>query len=137
MWKPTQAGAQAAAFPQPMPVGSPAGATGSQSESVSAQPTQATMTAYVAAVDKFSKAATAFMQHVELLNQARAAYQQAIAASAELRGILNTGDETLRGFMNQLEQAVNEQASRQVVEKKKPEPAKVEPIKASGDSSFL
>jgi len=105
MWKPTQAGAQATAFPQP------------------AQP--------------FSKAATAFMQHVELLNQARAAYQQAIAASAELRGILNTGDETLRGFMNQLEQAVNEQANRQVSEKKKPEPAKVEPIKASGDSTFL
>jgi exonuclease VII small subunit len=137
MWKPTQAGAQAAAFPQPTPAGSPNGPTGSQSASVSAQPTQATMAAYVAAVDRFSKAATAFMQHVELLNQARAAYQQAIASSAELRTILNTGDETLRGFMNQLEQAVNEQASRQVPEKKKPEPAKVEPIKASGDSTFL
>jgi exonuclease VII small subunit len=101
------------------------------------QPTQATMAAYVAAVDKFSQAATSFMQHVELLNQARNAYQQAMTASAELRAILNTGDETLRGFMSQLEQSVTDQMSRPAVEKKKPETAKVESIKASSDSTFL
>jgi hypothetical protein len=74
------------------------------------------------------------MQHVDLLAQARDAYQQAMTASAELRTVLDAGDENLRTLMTQLEQALNLHMSRPALDRKKPEPVKVETIKTSTES---
>jgi hypothetical protein len=93
------------------------------------------MSTYVGAVEDFRKSATAFMQHVDLLAQARDAYQQAMTASAELRTVLDAGDENLRTLMTQLEQALNLHMARPALDRKKPEPLKVEGIKANGEST--
>ena len=98
------------------------------------------MSTYVGAVEDFRKSATAFMQHVDLLSKARDAYQQAMTASAELRTVLDAGDENLRSLMAQMEQALNLHMAKPVidrlaVDKKKPEPVKAEPTKANGESS--
>jgi hypothetical protein len=79
------------------------------------------------------------------LSQARDAYQQAMTASAELRTVLDAGDENLRTLMAQLEQALNLHMAKPVIDrsaldrsaldKKKPEPVKSEPNKANGESS--
>jgi transketolase len=65
------------------------------------------------------------------LTKAGDAYKRAIAVSTQLRGILDQGDETLRNFMAQIQQAVNYAAS----DEKKPEAVKVETIKASGEKA--
>ena len=98
------------------------------------------MSTYVGAVENFRKSATTFMQHVDLLSQARDAYQQAMTASAELRTVLDTGDENLRTLMAQLEQALNLHLSkpaldRSALDKKRPEAVKSESTKANGESS--
>jgi ABC-type transporter Mla subunit MlaD len=94
------------------------------------------MTTYIDAVEDFRKSATAFMQHVDLLAQARDAYQQALTASAELRTVLDAGDESLRTLMTQLEQALNlHMATKPVLDRKKPEPIKVDTIKTNGEST--
>jgi len=93
------------------------------------------MSTYVGAVEDFRKSATAFMQHVDLLAQARDAYQQAMTASAELRTVLDAGDENLRTLMTQLEQALNLHMARPVLDRKRPEPVKVEGIKVSSEST--
>jgi hypothetical protein len=51
---------------------------------------------YTEAVSKFTQSATAFMQHVHLLTDARDAYQEAIAPSTAIRRSLDTGDQNLR-----------------------------------------
>jgi exonuclease VII small subunit len=105
---------------------------------VETQPTQTTqmdaMARYTEALDQFRKAATAFLQHVDLLAQARNAYEQAMTSSAELRNVLNAGDETLQSLMTQLEQSVNNHLSTPAFARKKPEPVKVEPT-MSGEST--
>ena len=93
------------------------------------------MSAYAGAVENFRKSATAFMQHMDLLSQARDAYQQAMTASQELRSALDAGDENLRTLMAQLEQALNLHLARPALDRKKPEPVKVEGLKASTESS--
>lgn len=93
------------------------------------------MSTYVGAVEDFRKSATAFMQHVDLLVQARDAYQQAMTASAELRTVLDAGDENLRVLMTQLEQALNLHMAKPVLDRKKPEPVKVEAGKVNGEST--
>jgi hypothetical protein len=93
------------------------------------------MATYIDAVEDFRKSATAFMQHVDLLAQARDAYQQAITASAELRTVLDAGDENLRTLMTQLEQALNLHMARPVLDRKKPEPVKAEAIKGNGEGT--
>ena len=65
-----------------------------------ATPSMATCTD---AMNKFTKAATAFMDHVHLLTEARDAYQMAITASASLRSSLDAGDRALRSLMAQME----------------------------------
>ena len=92
------------------------------------------MSAYIGAVENFRKSATEFMQHVDLLSQARDAYQQAMTASAELRTVLDGGDENLRTLMSQLEQALNLHMAKPALDRKKPEPVKAEGIKANGES---
>ncbi|MGA9966792.1 MAG: hypothetical protein WBQ10_16465 [Terriglobales bacterium] len=93
------------------------------------------MATYIGAVEDFRKSATAFMQHVDLLAQARDAYQQAMTASAELRTVLDAGDENLRTLMTQLEQALDLHMSRPALDRKKPEPIKVETMKTGTESS--
>lgn len=95
----------------------------------------ATMATYNTAVEKFSKSTSAFMEMLQHLSQARDAYQEAIAASAELRKVLDAGDEALRAIMNNMEQAIDVNLGRQALDKRKPERAKVEPISGNGESA--
>jgi hypothetical protein len=94
------------------------------------------MRTYVDAVEEFRDSATQFMQHLNLLAQARDAYQQAITASAELRTVLDTGDENLRTLMVQMEQALNLHMSKPAIDnKKKPEAVRVEAFKPNGENA--
>jgi len=103
-------------------------------DSVSAPPAP-TLATYTEAMNKFTKAATAFMEHVHLLTEAREAYQEAMSSSAALRSSLDAGDKTLRSLMIQLEQVVNDHVGEPPVDRKKPEPTKVEPIRTNNDSA--
>lgn len=93
----------------------------------------ANMAAYSEAVNEFTKTATAFMEHLPLLSKARNAYDQAMKASAEIRKVLDTGDEDLRTLMTQLTQAV----SKPVPDKKRPELAKTEARGSGEDASTV
>jgi hypothetical protein len=94
-------------------------------DGVRPQPTL-TVTMYTEAMNRFTKSATAFMEQVHLLTEARDAYREAMAASAALRNNLDAGEETLRSFMTQLEQVVNAHLGEPVPEKKRPELMKVD-----------
>jgi len=94
------------------------------------------MATYMDAVEEFRESATAFIQNLNLLAQAREAYQQAMTASAELRSVLDAGDQNLRTLMTQLEQALDLHTTRPALDnKKKPEPVKAEPPKSNGESA--
>ena len=97
------------------------------------------MTTYTDAMNKFTKAATAFMDHVHLLNEARDAYQAAMTASTALRNSLETGDQALRSLMMQMEQVVTAHLAEPALDKKKPEvlkpDLKVEAIRTNSGSS--
>jgi exonuclease VII small subunit len=88
------------------------------------------MATYTEAVNEFTKNATAFIEQLPLLTRARDSYEQAIRASAELRKILDTGEENLRTLMSHLEQAVDP-----TLDRKKPEPMKVEAIRGTDESA--
>jgi exonuclease VII small subunit len=94
-------------------------------DGVNPQPTP-TVTMYTDAMNKFTQSATAFMEQVHLLTEARDAYQEAMAASKGLRDSLDAGDQTLRSLMTQLEQVVNTHLGDPAPEKKRPEPVKAE-----------
>ena len=94
-----------------------------------------TMTTYTEALNEFTKNATAFIEQLPLLTKARDSYEQAMRAGAELRKILDTGQENLKTLMTQLEQAVNIHGVRSGLDRKKPEPAKVEAIRGTDESS--
>jgi exonuclease VII small subunit len=104
-----------------------------EGEDVGAQPTPTTMATYNAAVDNFTKSATTFLEQLHHLNRAREAYQQAVTASAELRSILDLGDQTLRALMGELEQAITVHAP--ALDRKRPEAPKFEAIKGNGEST--
>jgi hypothetical protein len=93
------------------------------------------LTAYEGAVKEFSTCATEFLQHISLLTKARDAYQQAILVSTQVRDILDRGDETLRNFMAQIEQAVNFQPDNAASDERKPEAVNVETIKERGEKA--
>jgi len=98
------------------------------------------MATYTDAMNKFTKAATTFMEHVHLLTEARDAYQAAMAASTAIRNNLEAGDQALRSLMTQMEQVVNAHLGEPAPDKKKPEPLKpdalkVEAIRTSGETS--
>lgn len=105
--------------------------------SVSEERVPGAMAAYRESVDEFSKNAAEFLEHIPTLAKAREAYQRAIMVSTELRGILDTGDEALKALMAQLEQAISVQLVNPALEKKRPETAKVEPIKSSSEDSSV
>src|ERR1700736_672855 len=88
------------------------------------------METYIDAVEEFSKSAKAFLQHADLLARAWNGYQEAMTASAELRNVLDTSDETLRMLMTQLEQAVSAHFAKPVLDEKKLESVKVDAMKA-------
>jgi hypothetical protein len=103
--------------------------------SVSAERVPGAMAAYRESVDEFSKHAADFLEHISTLAKAREAYQRAITVSIELRSILDTGDEGLKALMAQLEQAITVQLGNPATEKKRPEMARVEPIKANSEET--
>jgi exonuclease VII small subunit len=94
-----------------------------------------TLTEYTEAVEEFSSSAAEFLSRVSLLTDARDAYQRAMAVSTELRQVLDTGDETLRIVMGQLEQAVNIQLSQATSDKKQADAVKVETNTSNGDKA--
>ena len=99
------------------------------------------MAVYSDAMNNFTKAATAFMDHVHLLTEAREAYQMAMAASASLRNSLDSGDQFLRSLMTQMEQVVSAHLGDVMLEKRKAEAPKaealrVEAIRTNRDSTI-
>jgi hypothetical protein len=101
---------------------------------VGTQPTP-TMATYSEAMDKFTKSATAFMEHVHHLTQARDAYQEAMTVSTAIRNSLDAGDQALRSLLLQLEQAVNINLGKPPLDKKRPEPVKAEAARAESESA--
>ncbi len=94
------------------------------------------MATYSAAVDEFSKHTSEFLASIPLLMKARDAYQRAMAVSAEVRSMLDTGDGTLRTLMAQLEDAVAIHVGKSPSDRKKPESVKAEPSsRALGETS--
>lgn len=102
---------------------------------VGPQGTANTLTEYTEAVEEFSSNAAEFLSRISLLTNARDAYQRAMAVSAQLRRVLDSGDETLRIAMGQLEQAINTQPSQAISDKKKVEGVSAETITANGDKA--
>lgn len=93
------------------------------------------MATYVVATDEFGRSVREFLQHVNLLPRAWTAYQQAMAASAELRTVLDNGDETLRTLMAQLRQAISVPFDQPISGEKKLEALKAEVMKAAAASA--
>ncbi|HKR84294.1 MAG TPA: hypothetical protein VJS37_08970 [Terriglobales bacterium] len=89
------------------------------------------MKKYAEAVAEFTKNATAFIEQLPLLTKARGAYEEAMRASAEMRRVLDASDENLRILMSKLEQNTNLQELKSAADKKPPEPARVETLKAT------
>jgi hypothetical protein len=98
----------------------------------SSTPPPPSMATYTDAMNKFTKAATAFMDHVHLLSEARDAYQAAMTASTALRNTLEAGDQALRSLMTQMEQVVSAHLGEPSSDKKK-----VEAIRTNGESSAI
>jgi hypothetical protein len=89
------------------------------------------MSTYVVAADEFARSVKEFLQHVDLLSQACNSYLQAMAASAELRAALDTGDGNLRAQMAELQQAVSGLFGKAFPGESKLEELKAEVMKAS------
>jgi hypothetical protein len=93
-----------------------------------------TLTMYAEAMNRFRRSATAFMEHVHLLTEARAAYQEAISVGNELRNRLDAGDQVLTSVMAQLERVIDDHLSDPVPYRKKPELVK-EDLKRGHDAA--
>jgi hypothetical protein len=76
---------------------------------------------YAEAMNKFSRSATGFMEHVHLLTEARTAYQEAMAVGTELRNRLDAGEKSLLNLMTQLEQVVSARSGEPPLDGEKPE----------------
>jgi len=96
--------------------------------------TSPTMNTYTEAVKEFTANATAFIEHLPLLTKARAAYEEAMRASTEMRKVLDASDENLRTLMTQLEQQVNPRELKPAIDKKPPEPTKIERMKTTDEA---
>jgi hypothetical protein len=94
-------------------------------------PPAPTMAVYTEAMNKFRQSATAFMEHVHLLTEARTAYHEAIAAGTVLRNRLDAGEQALRSLMTQLEQVVDVHSGEPALDKKKPEAVKADAIRTN------
>jgi exonuclease VII small subunit len=91
------------------------------------------LAAYEEAVKDFSTSATEFLRCIPLLTKARDAYERAIKASAQVRKTLDSGDETLRNFMTQIQDAVSFQPDQATAVET--ERAGIETIKASEEKA--
>ena len=58
------------------------------------------------------------MEQLPYLSQARDAYEEAITASAELRKVLDAGDEVLRTLMVNLEETIDLHLGRRAADKR-------------------
>lgn len=108
------------------------GATWKKEDDMGTQPVP-TWAMYAEAMNNFSRSATAFMEHVHLLTEARTAYQEAMAVGTAIRSRLDAGDQTLKSLMAQLEQVVNDHLEEPVLDRKKPELVKAEPIREKNE----
>ncbi len=93
----------------------------------------ASMKAYTGAVDEFTKSANSFIEQLPLLATARAAYEEAMRASAEIRKVLDAEEQNLRTLMTQLERGLSVHDAKPAPDKKSPEPAKVERMEGSDE----
>ena len=93
--------------------------------------TPVSMAAYTEAVNEFTRNATAFIEHVPLLTKARDAHDKAMKASAEVRKVLDKGEEDLRALMNHLIQVLNSNVVMVAPDRKRPEPTQLETIRGS------
>jgi hypothetical protein len=92
------------------------------------------MNTYTEAVNEFSKNATALIAQLPLLIKARVAYEEATRAGAEMRKVLDAGEEKLRTLMTQLEeQGVSVYGVKHAADKKNPEPMKVEKMRGTDE----
>ena len=99
-----------------------------------AQPsTPVSMAAYTEAVTEFTKNATAFIEHVPLLTKARDEYDKAMKASAEVRKVLDKGEDDLRALMHHLIQVLNSNVTMVAPDKKRLELAQLETVKGAAD----
>lgn len=89
---------------------------------------------YRDAVEEFSTNASEFLKSLPTLASTRSAYERAMSISSEVRKTLDTGDETLRRMMTQIEDAVHVQLSK-TPEKKRPEVVKMEPVRPEENAS--
>jgi hypothetical protein len=97
-----------------------------------AQPsTSVSMEAFTEAVNEFTRNAAAFIEHVPLLTKARNAYDNAMKSSAEVRKVLDKGEEDLRALMNHLVQVLNSNMVMVAPDKKRPEPTQLETIRGA------
>jgi exonuclease VII small subunit len=96
-------------------------------------PSSPPMNTYTDAVKEFTTNATAFIEQLPLLANAREAYERAMKASSEMRKTLDISDQNLRTLMTQLEQKIDLQELKPATDKKPPEPAKVETMKCTGE----
>ena len=120
----------------------PSEQVGPQRVFAEAQPsTPVGMAAYTEAVTEFTRNATAFIEHIPLLTNARAAYDKAMKSSAEVREVLDKGEEDLRALMHHLIQVLNSNVAMVLPDKKRPEPTQLETIrgadKGSGDRKAI
>ncbi|MGA7622180.1 MAG: hypothetical protein WCA91_01250, partial [Candidatus Acidiferrales bacterium] len=107
----------------------------SENKGVASQHMTTGLAAYEEALKDFSASATEFLKYIRLLTKARDAYQRAIKASTQLREILDGGDETVRNFMTQIQEAVTFQTGDTSPDERKPEAVKIETIKASWEKA--
>jgi len=99
-----------------------------------AQPsTPVSMAAYTEAVTEFTKNATAFIEHVPLLTKARDEYDKAMKASAEVRKVLDKGEDDLRALMHHLIQVLNSNVTMVAPDKKRLELTQLETVKGAAD----
>ena len=83
-------------------------------------------------MNKFTKSAKVFMEHMHLLNEARYEYQKALTTSTPLRN-LDAGDQALRSLMTQLEQVFNAHLGEPGLDREKPEVVKAESTRTNSE----
>ena len=97
--------------------------------------TTETVAAYEEAMKEFAMSSAEFLTHTALLTKARESYQRAMAVSSRLRETLDSGDQTLRSLLAQVEQALAVQPGKDASDRNTSEALKVETTKASGEKA--
>jgi hypothetical protein len=84
----------------------------------------ASMKTYTGAVDEFTKNANALIEQLPLLTKARAAHEEAMRASAEIRKVLDAEEQNLRTLMTRLERGLSVHDAKPTPDKKARNPRK-------------